>query len=87
MIPNLLLVGLVAGAFVHDRTSLVRWAAVGGAASALWGIAVGVTAGSIATFWGGTALGMANFLVGSAPSAGLRGVIDLGRRSVHHASR
>lgn len=87
MIPILLLVGLFAGAFVHDRTSLVRWAAIGAAASTLWGVAVGVTAGSVPTFWEGMALGMANFLVGSAPSAGLRGVIDIGRHVAHQTSR
>lgn len=79
MIPTLLLVGLVIGAFIHDRTSLLRSAAIGAAASTCWGIGVGMSNGSIATFVGGVALALANVLVGSALSGCLRG---LGRQAV-----
>ncbi len=71
MIPTLLLVGLVIGLFVHDRTSLVRSSLLGLTAALLWGLGVGVANGSIKTFVGGTVLALANLLVGAAFPASL----------------
>lgn len=72
MIPTLLLVGLVVGAFVHDRASLVRSATIGAAVSVLWGVGVGVADGSIATFLGGVAFAVANVVAGTVLSASVR---------------
>jgi len=72
VIPTLLLVGLVVGAFVHDRASLVRSAAVDAAVSVLWGVGVGLANGSIATFFGGVVLAVANVVVGTTVSASVR---------------
>ncbi len=72
MIPTLLLIGLVVGAFIHDRASLVRSAAVDAAVSVLWGIGVGLADGSIATFFGGVLFAVANVVVGTVLSASVR---------------
>jgi predicted Co/Zn/Cd cation transporter (cation efflux family) len=72
VIPTLLLVGLVVGAFVHDRASFVRSAALGAAVSVLWGIGVGLADGSIATFFGGVVFAVANVVVGTVLSASFR---------------
>jgi hypothetical protein len=85
VIPTLLLVGLVVGAFVHDRISLVRCAGIGIAASTLWGIGVGVAEASIATFFAGAALALANVLAGTALSACLRSVGSLALGKRHRA--
>ena len=77
LIPTLLLVGLVGGAFVHDRATVVRSAVVGTVVSLLWGVGVGVADGSTETFVSGAALALANVLVGTALSACVRRVASL----------
>lgn len=72
MIPTLLLVGLVGGAFVHDRTSLIRCSKLCVAAAVLWGAAVGVAAETITTFLGGAALALANLVFGAVFAAAAR---------------
>ncbi|HET6951648.1 MAG TPA: hypothetical protein VFI47_14800 [Acidimicrobiales bacterium] len=72
MIPTLLLVGVVVGAFVHDRASLARSATIGAAVSVLWGVAVGMADGSIATFFGGVVFAVANVVAGTVLSASVR---------------
>jgi predicted Co/Zn/Cd cation transporter (cation efflux family) len=74
VIPTLLLVGLVVGAFVHDRASLVRSAIIGATVSVLWGLGVGVANGSVVTFFGGVAFALANVLAGTVLSAGVRSI-------------
>lgn len=77
MIPTLLLLGLVMGAFVHDRRSLVRTSVLGMTAAVLWGVGVGVMDGSVKTFLGGSVLALANLLVGAAISTSLRNISRL----------
>ena len=72
MIPTLLLVGVVAGVFVHDRASLARSATIGAAVSVLWGVAVGTADGSIATFFSGVVFAVANVVAGTVLSASVR---------------
>jgi hypothetical protein len=72
MIPTLLLVGLVVGLFVHDRSSLVRSSLLGLTAALLWGLGAGVANGSIKTFVGGAVLALANLVVGAGFAASLR---------------
>lgn len=69
MIPTLLLVGLVVGAFVHDRPSSGRSVVVAVAVSLLWGVGVGVSNRSPATFVGGTGLAFANVVIGAVVAA------------------
>ncbi len=71
MIPTLLLVGLLAGGFLAEQRRL-RLAVVGAAVSLSWGLAVGLTAASLSTFVGGTALGALNVAVGVVVGAGIR---------------
>jgi hypothetical protein len=87
MIPTLLLVGLVIGLFVHDRTSLVRSSLLGLTAALLWGLGVGVANGSIKTFVGGTVLALANLLVGAAFPASLRNIWRLFAGKRHTTTR
>ncbi len=77
MIPTLLLVGLVVGAFVRDRATVVRSAVIGAVVSLLWGVGVGVADGSIETFVGGAVVALANVLAGISLSAGVRRVATL----------
>lgn len=72
VIPTLLLVGVVVGAFVHDRASLARSATIGAAVSVLWGVALGIADSSIATFFGGVVFAVANAVAGTALSASVR---------------
>jgi hypothetical protein len=72
VIPTLLLVGFAVGILVHDRVSLRRSIAVGAAVSVLWGVVVGVADASTTTAVGGTALGLANVVVGAAVGKAVR---------------
>jgi hypothetical protein len=69
VIPTLLLVGLGVGVLIHDPASLRRSLAVAAALSLLWGVVVGVAAANALTAVGGTALGLANVVVGAAVGA------------------
>ena len=77
MIPTLLLVGLVVGAFVHDRATVMRAAVIGAVISLLWGVGVGVADDSIETVVGGTVVALANVLVGTALSVCVRRLASL----------
>ncbi len=70
MIPTLLLVGLVVGAFVHDWASLGRSTVAGIVVSILWGVGVGA-------IFGGTAFALANVLVGAAIATATRSLLRL----------
>lgn len=72
MIPTLLAVGLVFGAFVHDRRSAVLVATVVVVVSVAWGVTVGVADGQLATVFGGAALGVGNLAVGVPVAASIR---------------
>jgi hypothetical protein len=87
MILTMLLVGLVIGAFVHGRASVVRSAIIGVVISMLWGVVVGVADGSIGTFVVGAALALANVFVGAAPSACVRSFASLPVGERHGATR
>jgi hypothetical protein len=87
MIPTLLLVSLVVGLFVHDRTSIVRSSLLGLTAALLWGLGVGVANGSINTFVGGAVLALANVVVGAAFPAALRNIWRLFAGKPHTMTR
>lgn len=70
MIPTLLLLGLVVGAFVHERRS----ATVVAAAAMSWGIMVGVAAGELSTVFGGAALGFGNLVAGAGIAGSIRSI-------------
>jgi hypothetical protein len=72
MIPTLILVGLVLGAFVHGRESFASCSVLGVVISLLWG--VGVADASVSTFVGATALAVVNLLVGAAVSTSLQNI-------------
>ncbi|MBT3245208.1 MAG: hypothetical protein HN359_00065 [Actinobacteria bacterium] len=83
MIPVMLMVGLVAGAFVRERVTW-RWIAlVGLAVSLIFGFIVGrmnLTEGFLNTLLTGfaaTGLSMANFVVGALVSVLLRWVATM----------
>lgn len=73
MIPTLLLVGFVLGAFVHDRRSAWRVTAVVVVGACVWGIAIGVADGDLKTMFAAVALGLGNLIVGALISASIRG--------------
>jgi hypothetical protein len=60
VIPPLLLAGLATGAVARLKVSIL----VGAALALASGLVVGVLDGSMFTFFGGMALGAANFVVG-----------------------
>jgi hypothetical protein len=71
MIPTHILVGLVVGGVVtHQR--LGPLAGVCAAVALLWGVGVGLNAGSQATFVGGAVLAAANLAVGAIVGAGVQ---------------
>jgi hypothetical protein len=71
----MLLVGLVVGALVRDERTLRRSVLLGAAASLLWGISVGVGAGSLLIVVAGTAIGLANVAAGALVGWGLRSAL------------
>jgi hypothetical protein len=73
--PTLLLLGLVAGAFVHDRRSALSVAAIVVVLAISWGIVVGVAAGDLEPVVGGAALGLGNLVVGALVTASIGGVV------------
>jgi hypothetical protein len=57
---------------VHDGRSLHRSAALGAAASVMWGTAVGAVASSLVDAVGGTALALTNVVAGALVGWALR---------------
>ena len=72
MIPTLLVLGLVLGVLIHDRTSFVRCSAVLVAGALVWGLVVGIADREVSTFVGGTAVALANLTAGASLSALIR---------------
>jgi len=72
MIPTLLVVGLVLGGLIHDRTSFVRCSAVLLAGALVWALWVGIADGEVSTFVGGAVVAFANLTVGASISALIR---------------
>ena len=81
MLPTQILAGLIAGAFIRGRQSTKLASAYGVALSVLWGVVVGIGESSGVVFVGGFMVALANFVVGTAVSAGVCGVF----RRVAHA--
>ena len=74
MIPALLVLGLVLGAFAHDRGSEMLAATVVVAVSMAWGITVGVADDQLASMVGGAALGVGNLTLGVLVAASVRNI-------------
>ena len=74
VIPALLVLGLVLGAFVHDRGSEMLAATVVVAVSMAWGITVGVADDQLASMVGGAALGVGNLTLGVLVAASVRNI-------------
>lgn len=79
MIPTLLVLGLLLGAFVHDRTSASRVSAAVLVFAIAWGIVIGIADDDLSTAVGGAAVGLANLAAGSLAAAALR---SLARRII-----
>ena len=75
VIPTLLLLGLVVGAFVHDPRSALRGASILVVVAISWGIVVGVAAGDLGIMLGGAALGLGNLVVGALVAASIGSVV------------
>ena len=72
MIPTMLLVGFAAGAMLRTTSA----ALVGLACAVLWGVFVVSDGGGVGEFFGGVAIGAANFVVGAAVGSACRWVWD-----------
>lgn len=79
MIPTLILLGLIAGAwFGHRQPKPLFVVAV--ATSVLWGVAVGVSSSDAVVFVSGTALAFVNYAVGALFGVGISALLSLLQR-------